>query len=286
MVDKAGTLQAGVARVTGVAGDLLGLDEGSGQVTQALRQIMDPKQVVVNDLALRCETEMIACDKAGQFLSGCLMGAAMNEALIALRCLIFEDRVKQTQHYAKAQQRETYAAMVGNWKFEHLIRVVDELSWIPNDVVAPEMLAALVEVYRELMPVSRPEMPAEKIESGAGEFKTRPGTAMLRLIQDLRNSIHAGAWIRGNRVLDITHFEGWCRVAIHVSAEIRDCLLHVISVAGMPKFDRSVAVFSEQILQLKERFKSAGKDPSEVDELIKDMFANELAQARRNSEKQ
>jgi hypothetical protein len=213
------------------------------------------------------------------------MGAAMNEALIALLCLLFEDRVKQTQFYLKAQQRETYAAMVGNWKFEHLIRVVDELSWIPGDVLAPEMLAALVEVHRELMPVSYPDMPAEEIEARAGEFKKRPGTAMLRLIQDLRNSIHAGAWIRANRVLDITHFEGWCRVAIHVSAEIRNCLFHVISVEGMPKFNHSVAVFNEQILQLKERFKSAGKDPSPVDELIKNLFAKELAQSGRNKEK-
>jgi hypothetical protein len=213
------------------------------------------------------------------------MGAAMNEALITLLCLLFEDQVRQTQHYAKARQRETYAAMVGNWKFEHLIRVVDELNWIPADVVAPEMLTAIVEVYRELMPISYPEMPAGEIEAGASEFNIRPGSAMLRLIQDLRNSIHAGAWIRANRVLDVTHFEGWCRVTIHVSAEIRNCLFHVISVEGVPKFNRSMALFNEQISQLKERFKSAGKDPRQVDELIKEMFAKELAQASRNKEK-
>jgi hypothetical protein len=175
-----------LSSVNRAASDLLGLDEARGEVTNTLRQIMNPKQVMVYDLALRCETEMITCERERAYFSGCLMGAAMNEALISLLCLLFEERVKQTQHYAKAQQRETYAVMVGNWKFEHLIRVVDELQWIPNDVVAPEMLAPLAEVYRELMPTSYPEMSTEEIDAEAGEFTTRPGLAMLRLVQELR----------------------------------------------------------------------------------------------------
>jgi hypothetical protein len=74
MTDKARALQEAISSVNRVAGDLLGLDEGSGQVTNTLRQIMDPKQVMVFDLALRCETEMITCDERGAYLSGCLMG--------------------------------------------------------------------------------------------------------------------------------------------------------------------------------------------------------------------
>ena len=283
MIDKARALQEALLSVNGTAGNLFGLDEGRGQVTDTLRQIMNPKQVMVFDLALRCETEMITCDKNRAYFSGCLMGAAMNEALISLLCLLFEGRVKQTQQYAKAQHRATYAAMVGNWKFEHLIRVVDELHWIPADVVAPEMLVALTEIYRELMPISYPGMSTEEIDAGAGEFRTRPGMAMLRLIQDLRNSIHAGQWIRGHRVLDLTHFEGWCRVATYVSAEIRNCLFHVICVEGMPTFSRQIAQLNEQIAKLKELFTSMGKDPNDVDELIKRIFSELLEQAKRNN---
>ena len=285
MTDKARALQEALSSVNRAASDLLGLDEARGEVTNTLRQIMNPKQVMVYDLALRCETEMITCDKERAYFSGCLMGAAMNEALILLLCLLFEDRVKQTRHYAKAQKRETFAAMVGNWKFEHLIRVVDELQWIPNDVVAPEMRAQLADVYRELMPTSYPEMSTEEINAGAGEFTTRPGLAMLRLVQELRNSIHAGQWIRGQRVLDLTHFEGWCRVAIRISAEIRDCLFHVISSDVMPRFGDQVAQLNEEISKLKERFISLGKDPNEVDELIKGISAAVIEQAKQNNTK-
>jgi hypothetical protein len=119
------------------------------------------------------------------------------------------------------------------------------------------------------MPISYPQMSNEKIDAGAAEFSTRPGLAMLRLVQELRNSIHAGPWVRGDRVLDLTHFEGWCRVAIRVSAEIRDCLIHVICVEGMPKFSRQIARLDEQILKSKELFVSLGKDPSEVDAIIR-----------------
>ncbi|HEY1219285.1 MAG TPA: hypothetical protein VGF03_10135 [Bryobacteraceae bacterium] len=285
MTDKAQALQQALSSVKGTAGELFGLDEERGQLTDVLRQIMDPKQVMVYDLALRCETEMLACERQQAYFSACLMGAAMNEALISLLCLLFEDRVTQTQRYSKAKQRETYALVVGRWSFEDLVCVADELYWIPDHIVAPEMMAPLAAVYRELMPISDPEMSAEEIDARAGKFTTRPGLAMLRLVQELRNSIHAGPWIRGQRVLNLTHFEGWCRIATRVSAEIRDCLFHVMVVEGMPKFNRQVAEFEEHISGIKERLASEGKDPDEVDGLVKKMLGEAIEQAKRDRAK-
>jgi hypothetical protein len=53
----------------------------------------------------------------------------------------------------------------------------------------------------------------------------------------------------------------------------------------MPKFGHLIAQLNEEISKLKELFISIGKDPNEVDELIKGMSAAILEQAKQNNAK-
>ncbi len=124
-------------------------------------------------------------------------------------------------------------------EFEHLIRIAAELKWIPNDVVKPELIACLKDVYIELTPIDYPHMKQGEIDKGAEEFDTNSGIALLRLIQELRNSIHSGKWIRGGRNLIPSNLDDWCRVSIYVSAEVRDCLIHLM-------VDKNVGLFQQR----------------------------------------
>ncbi len=115
MLDKTKALTDGLSTINGLVGERFGWDTNSRETTDLIRQLMKPMQLAIYDFTVVCETQMLKCDKAGAYLAGCMMGAAMNEALLSLLCLFYEESVKETRHYKTATQRETYEAMVGNW---------------------------------------------------------------------------------------------------------------------------------------------------------------------------
>lgn len=286
MIDKGKVIVQEASEVSAVVAEVFPFEVDDLGVNGLLRSIMDPKLVAVYELALRCETEMYKCEQAGAYLAGCLMGAAMNEACLSLLCLSYKADVQKTHHYRNAKLRETYEAMVGHWKFEHLIRVAKELGWMPNDVVDAPTVAALLEAYRELMPASYPTISQAEIETGEAEFHTSPGIAMLKLIQELRNSIHSGNWIRGKRRLDDSHFDGWCRIAIRVSAETRNCLLHFLAETNSSLLQEQMTVFEKQMTEAKEALLRMGKDPAEVDTIVSNLMSETLRAAQeRQSQK-
>jgi hypothetical protein len=59
-------------------------------------------------------------------------------------------------------------------------------------------------------------------------FFVYPGTAMLRMTQNLRNAIHAGKWMKSKNSFVAEHFTEWCHFATHLSGEIRNCLLLLV----------------------------------------------------------
>jgi hypothetical protein len=126
VIDKAKVIVQDASEVSAVVAEIFPSEADDLGVNGLLRSIMDPKHVAVYELALRCETEMYKCEEAGAYLAGCLMGAAMNEACLSLLCLSYKADVQTTHHYRNAKLREAYDAMVGHWKFEHLIRVAKE----------------------------------------------------------------------------------------------------------------------------------------------------------------
>ena len=249
-----------------------------------LRAIMDPKQLLIYDLALRCETEMLKCNGAEAYFAGCLMGAAMNEALLMLLCLFYTDEVKSTRQYGwstKKDKRSAFRDVVGTWKLDQFIRVAEELAWISNDVVAPEFVIPLADAYRELAPISNPEMDPDDIEKGAAAFHAAPGPAMLRMIQDLRNSIHSGKWIRGERLLRAPDFDGWCRIAIHVSAEIRNCLIYLMAQKNVALVTLAKTKLDKEMEGLRARMLAAGWEAADFDRAVGTIWTEVLENTRR-----
>jgi hypothetical protein len=258
--------------------ELLHLQTGTDETRDVMRAIMDPKHLLVYDLALQCEEEMLKCSAASAYFAGCLMGAAMNEALLSLLCMFYEDDVKNTSQYARSTKKgkpSTFRKIVGTWGLDQFINVAEQLSWIPNNVVAPEFVLPLSDAYRELAAISHPELLPHEIERRTVAFRTSPGSAMLRMLQDLRNTIHSGKWIRGERALNVAHLD-WCRIAIFVSAEIRSCLLHLMVQRNIPVLEAAKARFDEAMEKLRSDWVAAGREPADFERMVREKFNEAL----------
>ena len=202
------------------------------ELTAAMRRFMDPQELKMFDLGVYCENEMIKAQNAGAHLAACLMGASMNETLLALMCLRYESEVVLTKQFGYSTKRKNdsrrYREVVADWRLEQLITVAEEKEWIPASIVNDEIKFALSQGFRELAPIAHPEMSEEAVDRGAQTFFAYPGTAMLRMTQDLRNAIHAGRWLRSERAFIAENFSGWCHFATHLCGEIRMCLLYLL----------------------------------------------------------
>ncbi len=241
------------------------------QITRALRRSMDAKELQMYDLALFCETEMLKAHKAKAHLAGCLMGAAMNEALLALMCLRYESTVRQTtqyKHSTKRKQGRSYREVIGDWHFDQFICVAEDCEWIPSEIVDQNFKTALAEGFLELAPISHPELTEEQLRGGAESFYTSPGTAMLRMCQMLRNSIHAGRWIKSKGAFMAENFMQWCEFATHLNGEIRLCLLNMILNRDLPK----VVEQMEQVAKTRDQL------PPDYREMFDSIVRTELGQ--------
>ena len=281
MTDKESTIREGLDAIDTVFQRLLHMRAETGEATGFLRFIMDPTQLSIYDLALQCETEMLKCNSAEAYFAGCLMGAAMNEALLSLICLFYPTEVKNTKQYGwstKKGKRSSFQEVVGSWKLEQFIKVAEELDWIPREVVAPQFVTPLSDAYRELAAISDPKSSTADVAAGAALFEVSPGPAMLRMIQDLRNSIHSGRWIKGGQVLHAFHFDGWCRIAIHVSGEIRNCLIHRITQKSVAVLAAAVESFEKIVGGLRTRMLAEGRTAADFDRAIETIWAEVLEQ--------
>src|ERR1035438_855611 len=107
------------------------------------------------DLALFCEQETIKAQQAEAHFAACLMGAAMNEALLAMMCLRYERDViatKQFGHSTRKKPSRLFREVISEWSFEQFIGVAEECRWIPSDIVDVNFKTALSDGFRELMP--------------------------------------------------------------------------------------------------------------------------------------
>jgi hypothetical protein len=244
----------------------------SEELSSSMRRFMDPKELEMFDLAIYLEGETIRAQNAGAHLAACLMGASMNEAFLALMCLKYETDVMETKQYKYSTQKKkarAFREVLGDWKLEQFITVAEEREWIPADIVSEDVKVALAEGFRELMPITRPEMTEEEISSGAASFFAYPGTAMLRMTQKLRNAVHAGRWMRGKTPFVAEHFEEWCQFATRLSGEIRDCLLHLVLQRDSKKAAEKLSKLSEMLNRLPPNLRADFKN--QMAEKLKDL---------------
>ncbi len=290
-MDKLRVIQEAGESINQTVMGALQLPIGS-DLTIVYRNLMKPSQVNLLDLALFCESEMIKSNQSGAHLSSCLMGAAMNEAFLAVMCLLFEQQVRGTRkfhHSTKKLKNFVYCDVVATWSLEQFICVAEECDWISPNIVDKNFITALADSFRELAPVTHPELSEEDVEKRAQSFFAAPGPSMLRTTQMLRNSIHAGKWMRQPGTFDAKVFEVWCRFATVLCGEIRLCLMHHVmahlaNVASaefskmqemLTKLPPEAIPFIE--LQMREKLNCPTFEIKDLSEIVDSMMAVSLA---------
>jgi hypothetical protein len=194
----------------------------------AARKQMSKREFELFELATFLGEEADQAQKAGAYLASCLLCAAAVEALLAQMCLQREPDVTQTKQYLSSTRKKPklYRQVIAAWSLEQLISVADELAWIPANIVDEKFRGALAEGYREVIRTTHPELGESEVEEGARSFIERPGPAMMRLTQSLRNSIHAGKWLRGRNRFVAENFVDWCKLGSALGTEIVYCLMY------------------------------------------------------------
>lgn len=231
------------------------------------RTVIRPQVLKLLDLARLCETETIRDMASGAHFSSCLMGAAMNEALLAVMCLLYEDEVRKTDqfHYSTRKLGEVvYEDVVSNWKLAQFARVSKECNWIPSEKVDNDTVINLAVRLRSLDP--NPSVEELDPEEEMRAFKDAPGPGMLEKAQELRNSIHPGKWMRREGVFDEGAVLEWCRFATALSCEIRLCLMDCILV-------KMTAIAKEQADKVRDLLESY---PPEAIEIWAALVAKEI----------
>lgn len=255
MYDKQKDIERATAEIQEQLAHLV--PSGPEDVLAAIRQQMDPLELQMFDLATFYEQEVIKAQQAEAYLAACLMCGAMNEALLALMCIKYESEVTSTSQYRNSTHKKPrpFRDVIGDWHFEQFINVAEECNWIPANIVDDRAKTALADGFRELMPITHPTMSEEEIERGAQAFFQYPGTALLRFTQDLRNSIHAGRWMRTKRQFVAEHFAEWCRFGTLLAAEVRMCLLHLIATRDTSKVADQLEQLNQMLDQLPPEYK-------------------------------
>src|SRR5579864_2676938 len=73
-VDKEMTMREGRTAIDQIFTELFNVRAEAPEASDFLRTIMEPKQLLVYDIALWCETEMLKCRDAEAYFAACLMG--------------------------------------------------------------------------------------------------------------------------------------------------------------------------------------------------------------------
>ena len=202
-----------------------------------------PSQIRLFDVGLFAEAEMLRANEAKAYFAACLAGATMNEALLALMCLMFQEEVEKSRQFQSSKtekklRNKSFGEVVSRWQFQQLINIAQELDWIPTAVVSEDIKTTFANAYREMMPQTHPEMTQEEVEVTAISFHGEDaGAAILTFTQEIRNLIHAGRWLRVESGFDASNFSRWCQFAVHVFGEVRVCLMHSLSTKNKVSFE-------------------------------------------------
>lgn len=205
-------------------------------------------QLRMLEVGLFAEAEMLKAFEAKAFFAACLAGAAMNEALLTLMCLMFQNDVIATQQYQSSKtekklRNKNFEQIIARWQLQQLINVAQELLWIPSAVVRDEIKRAFADGYREVVAITHPEYSKEHVDETAESFYgEEAGAALLTFTQEIRNLIHSGKWLRNQHGFNSGIFSRWCEFAVHVFGEVRTCLMSTLSIRN---YDRLAAQLAE-----------------------------------------
>jgi hypothetical protein len=194
-------------------------------VRPVMELAMGSDLVKVYKLSLYYAIEADRCFEQGAFFASCLLTAAANEAFLALTCFYEQNLVKTTSVFRGLHKpSKAFRDVIADCGLDRLIRISNELGWIPNDVVNAQLLEAIVTDFPKLARTVYPNWNQARIREKIGAFRGSPGAEMLKVMQDMRNLVHAPRWLKTGSILDDTEFEENCKLAVLAGREVVQCL--------------------------------------------------------------
>ena len=198
--------------------------------------------VKIYKLSVYYAVEADRCFEQGAFFASCLLTVAANEAFLALTCFQEQDSVKATAAFRGLYKpSKAFRDVIADFGLDKLIKVSNELSWIPTDVVNAQLLKAIVSDFPKLAKTVYPNWDQAKIDEKIEAFRNSPGAEMLKVMQDMRNLVHAPRWLKTGSILDDIEFEANCKLAVLAGREVVQCL----SVRTTKAFDSALQKLSD-----------------------------------------
>jgi hypothetical protein len=196
-------------------------------MSKAVEELLPESTRELQELCKFYEEEMIRCRDAGAYFFGCLAGAAMIESFLLSICILERKTVEASISFQNSHKgvNRAYEQIVFRWTLKDLIPLAEELEWIGPTVVDEDLVIALVDGYREMLPIAKPDITDEGLEVVLNRLKTRPDVALLVLMQSMRNLVHGGRCVRLRKRLASTDFADWAKLVMVLTVEIRDCLI-------------------------------------------------------------
>jgi hypothetical protein len=195
-------------------------------LSDAFQSLLPTSVKELQELSKFFERQMLLCRDSGAYFLGCLAGAAMIESCLLLFCVLEKSAVERTRCFCGSRKNnQSYEETINRWTLKDLIPVAEELQWVGPTVVEQELVQALVDGYREMLPEARPDLSAEDLGAILRSLKDRPDLALLFLIQSMRNLMHGGRCLRLKKQLWSKDFDEWSKLLMILAAEIRDCLI-------------------------------------------------------------
>ena len=226
MKDISSIIKAYETKGRALIGTVLSPSANFTEVSAAFQGLLPEPARALEELCKFYEAEMIRCRDGGAYFSGCLAGAAMIESFLLLFCFLEKNTVIASAKFPRSsRENKPYEEVASHWTLKELIPIAEELKWIGPEVVERDLVTALVDGYKEMLPTAIPNLSEEELNSVLQSLERHPDTALLVLMQSMRNLVHGGRCVRLRRRLWSEDFSDWAKLVMVLTVEVRDCLI-------------------------------------------------------------
>jgi|SRR5450755_25699 hypothetical protein len=227
MKDIASLIKADEVKAKELLKQVLGPSADFGTMSKVVEELLPESTRKLQELCIFYENEMVRCRDAEAYFFGCLAGAAMIESFLLSISVLERKAVEGSRSFQTSRKKvnRAYEQTALHWTLKDLIPLAEELEWIGPTVVDKDLVLALVEGYREILPIAKPDITDESLEAVLDTLKRRPDVAFLVLMQSMRNLVHGGRCVRLRKQLASTGFSDWAKLVMILTVEIRDCLI-------------------------------------------------------------
>ena len=156
--------------------------------------------------------EATNASKGGAMLAACIMSGAAVEAALLVLAFLYQDEVFSSDIFKNRKFRRSDIC-VSQLQFAELIELSRKFSWIPSELIA-ERIKQLMRVHEGIL------VALLYGDTTSRYLPSDPAQAILRFLNTMRNSVHAGRFVQMNRKPDDLSVNQACHVAYLLSNEM------------------------------------------------------------------